>query len=368
MQTLARNAGKLGRPFSLLIWVLTAAKLIAFTAIAITILHASSVLAKNTAADNASPSKPEIVCTGSNLLAKLKSSNKAALARIETEARKVANGNSRFWKIEKPGLKPSWLLGTMHFADPRIVNLPPVIENAFQSAKTVIIENTQILDETAMLAAMAKLRPLMFLTDGSTLEKHYSPETIDQIKKRLKGRGLPFFIGKRMQPWVLATAIVLPMCEIERKQRKQKVLDYLLGERARKEGKKLVGLESVAEQIGAMAGLSFEFHLKSLEDTIQLGTRLDDMMETMVHIYQQGNLGKIWPLMTFLSPGSSSGPGYAAFKNALITKRNKTMAERSLSEFQQGGVFMAVGALHLPGEEGVVQLLKNAGYTITPAL
>ena len=80
----------------------------------------------------------------------------------------------------------------------------------------------------------------------------------------------------------------MPMCEIERKNRKEKVLDYLLGSRAISEGKALIGLESVKEQIGAMASLTLEFHLKSLEETVKLGDKIDDMMETMVQLYVAG--------------------------------------------------------------------------------
>jgi uncharacterized protein YbaP (TraB family) len=213
---------------------------------------------------------------------------------------------------------------------------------------------------------MAEVRPMMFFTDGSTLETRYNDETLELLKKRLVGRDIPYFLGKRMQPWVLATAVVMPLCEIERKRRKEKVLDYILGNRARNEGKKLVGLESVKEQISAMASLSLEFHLKSLEETLKLGSKMDDMMETMVEIYRQGNIGQFWPLMKYLSPKTTSGPGYVKFQQVLITKRNATMAERSLPYFEKGSAFMAVGALHLPGVKGVVQLLQDAGFTVTP--
>jgi uncharacterized protein YbaP (TraB family) len=219
-----------------------------------------------------------------------------------------------------------------------------------------------------MAAEMAKLRPLMFFTDGTTLEKHYDTDTIDLLKMRLMGRDLPYFLGKRMQPWVVATAIVVPICEIKRKHRKEKVLDHILGSRALREGKKLIGLESVKEQIGAMAGLPLEFHLKSLEETVKLGSKMDDMMETMVLLYAKGTVGMFWPLMEHMSPETAKGPGYAAFQEALITRRNKVMANRAQPELEKGGAFMAVGALHLPGKLGVVQLLKDAGYTVTPAL
>lgn len=365
MRANKENETLFSRAFSSLVWGLVSIKLMIFTAFLITLSHAGLSLADG---KTGTGEKPPMICSGKNLLESLKRDDPKAFAKIEKAASNVANGGSKFWKVEKEGLAPSWLLGTMHFSDPRVVNLAPEVGGAFDGANTIIIENTQILDPKKLVVAMAEVRPMMFFTDGSTLEQRYGSKTIALIKKRLAGRNIPYFLGKRMQPWVLATAIVMPLCEIERKHAKKKVLDNILGSRAQKEGKHLVGLESVKEQISAMASLSLDFHLKSLEETVKLGSKMDDMMETMVVIYQQGNIGQFWPLMKYLSPKTAKSPGYAKFQEVLITKRNIIMAERSLPYLEKGNAFMAVGALHLPGEKGVVQLLQNAGYKVTPAL
>ncbi len=373
MQGKTRHQSLIDTLFGYLAWGLGLVRVVLFVSFAAIIGHATTTLAEiksgeeNKLTENSTTAQA-VVCTGKNLIEGLQAEHPEALAKIQKAALEIANGSTRFWKIEKSGQAPSWLFGTMHFSDPRVVKLPDVVEKAYSSAKTVVIENTQVLDPKSMVAEMAKLRPMMFFTDGSTLEKHFSKGTIELLKSRLVGRDLPYFLGKRMQPWVVATAIVMPICEIERKHRNEKVLDHIIGIRAIQEGKTLVGLESVKEQIGAMAGLPLDFHLKSLEETVRLGDKIDDMMETMVQLYIKGSVGMFWPLMEYMSPESSKGPGYAAFQEALITRRNKVMAERSLPHIEKGGVFMAVGALHLPGKLGVVQLLKDAGYKVTPAL
>jgi uncharacterized protein YbaP (TraB family) len=368
MRSIINRFEKFSTAFTWLVWGIAGVKMMLVASFFVVLSQASASLAENKAAENVTKTMPPIVCKGENLLAQLEKDDPGAFSKIEEQAQKVLNGSTRFWKIEKAGLPTSWLLGTMHFSDPRVVNIPDAVERAFAGANTVVIENTQILDPEALAAAMVEVRPMMFFTDGSTLEDRYGKETIELLKARLKGRTIPYFLGKRMQPWVLATAIVMPMCEIERKNRKQKVLDFVLGERALSEGKTLIGLESVKEQISAMASLTLEFHLKSLEETVRLGDKIDDMMETMVQLYVAGDVGKFWPLMEHLSPKTSKGPGYAQFQEALITRRNKVMADRANPQLEKGGVFMAVGALHLPGKLGVVQLLSEAGYTVTPAL
>lgn len=358
---------KFNQAFTWAVWGITSVKLMLIASFFAVLSQASSSFAESQSSEEVAKTLPPIVCKGANLLTRMEKHDPAAFAKIDELAKKVTNGSSRFWKIEKDGMPTSWLFGTMHFSDPRVVNIPDVVEQAFKSSNTVVIENIQVLDPKALAAAMAEVRSMMFFTDGSTLEERYSKETIDLLKVRLLGRTIPYFLGKRMQPWVLATAIVMPMCEIERKNRKEKVLDYVLGTRALNEGKTLIGLESVKEQISAMAGLTLEFHLKSLEETLKLGDKLDDMMETMVELYAAGEVGKFWPLMEHMSPETSKGPGYAQFQEALITRRNKVMADRANAQLEKGGVFMAVGALHLPGELGVVQLLRDAGYTVTSA-
>ena len=343
MQSKIIRFEKLDKTITWLVWGVASIKLI-FMAIFIVVLSQSSAsLADSKNLGDAAQTLSPIVCKGENLLTQLKKDNKAAFAKIDKQARKVLNGSSQFWKIEKNLLPTSWLLGTMHFSDPRVVKIPDAVERAFTGANTVVIENTQVLNPEALAAAVIEVRSLMFFTDGSTLEERYDKETIELLKARLKGKEIPYFLGKRMQPWVLATAIVMPMCEIERKNRQQKVLDYVLGTRALNEGKLLIGLESVKEQISAMASLTLEFHLKSLEETVKLGDKIDDMMETMVQLYATGDIGKFWPLMEYLSPETSKGPSYAQFQEVLITRRNKVMADRAIPRLEKGGVFYGRG-------------------------
>ena len=78
-------------------------------------------------------------------------------------------------------------------------------------------------------------------------------------------------------------------------------------------------------------------------------------------------MGVVFPLMKAVMPQTGSGEGVAQFQEALIDKRNDTMTERALPVLEKGPTFIAVGALHLPGETGLVKQLRDAGYTVTPA-
>jgi uncharacterized protein YbaP (TraB family) len=171
-----------------------------------------------------------------------------------------------------------------------------------------------------------------------------------------------------MKPWMLAAMVALPACEMARKAGGAPVLDVKLAEDAKAGGKRLEGLETAADQLGAMASLPMTFHIQGLVDTLRLGDRMDDVMETMIVLYERGDMGLVVPLIKAATEDSgATNQGYAEFEQTMVTSRNVSMAARAEELLADGGVFMAVGALHLPGSEGLVELFRKAGYTVTPA-
>jgi uncharacterized protein YbaP (TraB family) len=304
-------------------------------------------------------------CIGRNLLAELKASDPAKYAALREEADKVPNGQGIFWKIEKPGVRPSWLLGTMHVTDPRVLTMPKGAAEADKSADTIIVESDEILDEKkAALALLAKPELTMF-TDGSTIGKYLSPEDYARLEAGLKQRGIPLAAVSRMRPWMISSVVTLPACEIARKVHGGQFLDQKLAVDAAAAGKTVKGLETLAEQLQAMADLPAEFHLKSLIETLQLGDKMNDVIETMTDLYLAGDVGATMPLLKVVTPDDDDESDYGAFEQRIILDRNKVMAERAAPILAGGNVFMAVGALHLSGDQGLIELLRQQGFTVT---
>lgn len=315
------------------------------------------------------PASAQPACTGKDLFAELKQADPAKLAGIETKATATPNGESILWRIEKDGVAPSYLFGTIHMTDPRVTVLTPAAQTAFDASRHLVIETTDIMDEARIMGELAKRPDLMMFMDGETLAGQLSPEDAAILAEGLKDRGIPAASVAKMKPWMLLAAIALPACEVARKASGMKILDVKLANDALASGKELSGLESGLEQIEALASLPLEFHMKGLIDTLKLGSRADDMVETMIAIYLEGRTNLFWPLFEeTLGNGESLGEGYADFERTIIVKRNHTMADRGEPLLVEGGVFMAVGALHLPGAEGVIELLRGKGYTVTPVL
>jgi uncharacterized protein YbaP (TraB family) len=90
------------------------------------------------------------------------------------------------------------------------------------------------------------------------------------------------------------------------------------------------------------------------------------VIETMIVLYQSGQTGMYWPLFRAVLPGSDGDEvGYAAFEETMVTARNRNMAVKAAPILDEGNAFIAVGALHLPGPNGLVELLRKEGYTVS---
>lgn len=307
------------------------------------------------------------VCTGEDLLAAMERNDPAAYARLLDASAETPNGEAMLWRIEAPDGQVSHLYGTMHVTDPRIVELDAAADAALDASKTLVIETTDILDPAAIMATMAAQPDLMMFTDATTLSSLLADEDRKRIEAAMAERGLSLGAVDKMKPWMIAAMVTLPTCELARKSAGAEILDVALATRARAAGIAIEGLETTAEQLGAMAALPLDFHMRALVETVALGEMIDDVIETMVVIHARGEPGLFWPFFQAALPGDASdGIAIAGFEQSVIVDRNHTMAERMAPILDAGGAFVAIGALHLPGDEGVVALLREAGYSVTP--
>ena len=167
---------------------------------------------------------------------------------------------------------------------------------------TVVIETTEVLDEAKMMASLAREPDLMMFTDGTTLPSLLSPEDAKAMEAGLAARGITLTSVLKMKPWMLSALLALPACEMARKAAGAPVLDVKLALDAKAAGKKLQGLETIADQLHAMASLPMEFHIKGLIETLKLGDRMDDVVETMIDLYVKGDTGTFLPLFRAVLP------------------------------------------------------------------
>nr|CAD6432074.1 polysaccharide biosynthesis protein GumN [Rhizobium sp. Q54] len=308
-------------------------------------------------------------CRGADLLEKLREDDPQRYASVLEEGRQAINGRGLFWKIEKNGLPPSYLLGTMHVTDPRVLKMPPGAAEAHAAARTIVIESDEILDEKKAMAAILAKPDLTMFTDGRSIEALLPAADLADLEDGLRKRGLVLSAVSRMKPWMLAGFVASSACETARKSDGAVFLDKKLALDAIAAGKPVEGLETLEEQLAAMAEMPIDFHLQALVETVRLGDRMDDVVETVTKLYLSEETGLTIPALKALTPTSTDEDesAYAAFESAVISNRNHRMAERAAPLLADGSVFLAVGALHLPGEDGLVELLRQQGFTVTRA-
>lgn len=312
-----------------------------------------------------------IACTADDLLPKIEAESPGATGRMRAEAAKTPNGKGLLWRIEKAGAGPSWLYGTMHLSDPRVTSLSPAASQAFEAAKTVAIETTDVLDPAKMAGVIAADPSLTMFTGTESLKTALPPEDLAQVEAALKKRGVPLLSVIKMRPWFLTTMLAVPDCEMKRRVAGAEVLDTKIAKDAQGAGKQLVGLEQAIDQLRAMNAVPADFHIKGLIGMLGIGDQIDDVFETMIRLYLAGDTAMFKPLFAEterLAPGVSGGAeGYADFEQIMVDKRNLTMADSAGPLLDAGNAFIAVGALHLPGEKGLVEEFRRRGYTVTAA-
>jgi hypothetical protein len=306
-------------------------------------------------------------CGGKNVLEELQGSDPAAYAKILAEAAATENATAILWRIERPGKPASHLFGTMHLTDERIANVSPAVKAALGGARRLLLEvNADDLSASGFMRAFASARPLLTFTDGRRLEQVLDPADYDKAIVILERAGLPAQVAGAFRPWVASMMLALSGCERQRLAQGEAPLDLRLGRDAQSKGIAVAGLETLEQQFRAMTSVPEADQIALLRAGLAMYDRIDDMLETTVQLYLKRQLGAVWPLQLALA--AKVGLAAKAFDSteaSLIVERNLRMRDKAVAALGEGGVMIAVGALHLPGKQGLVALLRAAGYTVT---
>ncbi|MDH5484357.1 MAG: TraB/GumN family protein [Gammaproteobacteria bacterium] len=260
------------------------------------------------------------------------------------------------WKIEKPGMVPSHLYGTMHVGDPRVVNLAAPVEQVFVKADHFVME--MLLN----FRAVGVITSGSFFNDGRTLASVMQPEQYQQLLQIFKQQlFLPEKAINNMRPWAVLMALMVPgQPQVET----DSAVDMVLYRRAALRKIPLMGLESPEEQLAVFESLSIEEQVWMLNKSVQEYGRYGSQMTSMLEAYLDRDLAALAELQEQFSYEESDIDD--KFMYELIDKRNTRMVQRMQPVLQQGNAFIAIGALHLPGEKGVLHLLEQQGYSVSP--
>ena len=259
------------------------------------------------------------------------------------------NQNSLLWRISGDQLKSSsYLFGTIHIADNRAFEFGDSVMPAFEKCETYAME--VLIDSTAAMMMMAK----MMMTGDAKLkdlmkEKDY--ELLKEIFQKQMGTPLDFF--EKVQPFFISAMIT----ETLYKKDVAEPLDMHLLSLAKKQGKQTLGIETIDEQFAAMGTLSYKKQAKYLAHGIKDMEFQLAFLEKMISTYREENIDALLEL-------NNLDPMPKKLYKALLTDRNIRMADRISRFIQQSAIFIGVGAMHLSGKDGLIELLRQKGFKV----
>ena len=256
------------------------------------------------------------------------------------------------WKIESSGARPSYLFGTIHVDDPRVTALPAPVGRALDGSDRFVME--ALLDGDS-LAQMAKA---MYFDDDRTLEQVIGRDLYAATREALKARGIPDAAVEKQKPWAVMMALSMPA------PKTGEFLDLVLETRAAKQEKPIAGLETMAEQIAVFNDLPLPDQVALLKETIRTQPELEKDYGELIRAYLARDLRTLAAISDKHDPGEDRL--YRTVTDRLLTRRNARMQQRMVPFLKQGNAFIAVGAAHLAGNEGLLNLLEQAGYRVTP--
>lgn len=269
------------------------------------------------------------------------------------------NYHSLLWRIEKPGITktPSWIFGTIHLIPKDQYFFTPKMQAAFNASAELVLELD--MNELQDMSKMLEIMQLAMMPSDTSLSDLVSPEDYERIKSKFasSGMGIELFLDK-IKPLFIAGVAGLGDDSGSLQDGKMVSYEMELTTMANEQSKKVSGLESVNEQFSAIdkipLNIQAEMLVKSLDDA---GPDYDKM----VNAYTKQDLNA---LNKFIIDDSELGTNN--FMDPLLKDRNERWIDRIAKMSSRQSTFFAVGAGHLPGKDGVIQLLRKQGYTVTP--
>jgi uncharacterized protein len=267
----------------------------------------------------------------------------------------AASGRFRrglLWRVEKHGVAPSHVYGTIHVADPRLAALPSPVRERFDAAKSLMLEFVPDAYTRERF-----LEASMFL-DRQTLAEKIGAEDFERAVELLGPTGLTRDVVNKLKPW----GVLLNLRNPQRAAHGVPLDDQLL-EMARARRLPLSQIEGVEEQIFTFDEFPMESQVALLKHSLSHRDELVELAEHTLDAYLQRDLAAIWRLREqFIARHPRIATHQAVMTKRVVYDRSVVMAFRMQRQLRRGDAFVALGALHLYGEKGVLALLEDDGY------
>ncbi|HQW44462.1 MAG: TraB/GumN family protein [Chitinophagaceae bacterium] len=265
--------------------------------------------------------------------------------------------NTLLWKISGNGLdKPSYLFGTIHLICAEDAILSDNMKKAISDCDEVYFE-VDMDNLFEMIGAINKMK----MIGDTTLKDLLSDPDYQKVKSYFEKKGsmLPFSMLETYKPMLAASTLEEGSMPCDNTA----MMEQVIMKEAKSYNKKVKGLETMSYQAGVLDSIPYKLQAEQLVEYIDKansGESDDTEMNEMFKAYKEQDLKKLENLLI------ATDAGIAGFTDILLYHRNQNWVEKLKSLLPKKSLLIAVGAGHLPGEKGVINLLRKEGYKLTP--
>ncbi len=307
----------------------------------------------------------QAACTGKDLMPTLDAGDRTRITAA-VDALDYARGN--YWRATK-GNVIVHILGTYHLDDPRHGAIMDRLAPSIDAARTVLVEAGPN-EQAALKAEMARRPDRLFTIDGPTL-----PETLDEadwqaLSAAMQARGVPGFLAAKMRPWYVAMLLGIPACAMEDIAGDPNGLDARIIARAGAQNIPVAALEPYDTVFTLFDHMPPAEQIDMIRTTLATTAAAEDYAVTLTGAYFAEDVRVTWELGRMAAydiPGQTPemvDADLAEMEELLMFRRNRAWIPVIEGAAAEGPVFVAFGALHLSGRDGVLALLERKGFTI----
>lgn len=265
-----------------------------------------------------------------------------------------------FWKIEKDGEYVGHIFGTLHMNDERIAVLNKHVGKVLDDSDSFAMEAFPSDHYWNPYSGGRMIKHDMTLPRGESLADYVGEEVYAEIEETLTGIGMdPEFVS-RLRPWAAMRSFAI------KADTNDAILDYNLLDRAASQRKELYQVESIEEFIVTLQEMPIDAQIALLKFTVENYDNMRNIIDQMLAAYLQEDLKAMYQISTSFIPDEPENEQWRKiYVKHVIEIRNIVMEHYMRKPMRLGNTFIAVGAVHLYGDKGVLALIEKDGYTVT---
>lgn len=274
-----------------------------------------------------------------------------------TQTTQKADSKGFFWKLKK-GDNTVYLLGSIHVASKDMYPLSPTVEKAFSVSDKLVVEADILHIDQEKLAAQTLAKGTY--PEGEKIQDHISPELYAKLAKFLKDNGLPENALDGYKPWLVQN--VLTSLAVKAGYSEPGIDSYFLSKAGKKQ---ILELEGMDFQLNMLAGVTSEFQEGMLRDMLMTPETEDagNGLDMIASLWKKGNAQG---LASLLEESAYASEEAFLYNQYLFEDRNVGMEKKVRGYLNDGTgntYFVIAGAGHFVGQDSIIQMLKENGYT-----